>query len=60
MTNPKFQIFNGKDGQFYFRLKAANGEIVCSSEGYTSLQNCKHGIEVIQKISASAEIEIIK
>lgn len=59
MKNPKFQIFTGKDRQFYFRLKAANGEIVCSSEGYTSLQNCKNGIEVIQKISAEAEIEVL-
>lgn len=60
MTNPKFQIFKGKDNQFYFRLRAANGEIICSSEGYTTLQSCQHGIEVIKKIATDSPIEILK
>ena len=54
--NGKFEIFKGKDGQFYFRLRAPNGEIIASSEGYTSKQNCKNGIESIQKNAAGAEI----
>lgn len=58
MENPKFQIFKGKDGQFYFRLRAKNGEIVCSSEGYTTLQSCKSGIEVIKKIASESPVEI--
>lgn len=58
MSNPKFQIFKGKDDQFYFHLRAANGEIVCSSEGYTTLQNCRKGIEVIKEIARNAPIEI--
>lgn len=57
MENPKFQIFKGKDYQYYFRLRARNGEIVCSGEGYTTLQSCKHGIEVIQKIAKDAPVE---
>ena len=57
MSNPKFQIFKGKDDQYYFRLKAANGEIICSSEGYTTLQSCKNGIEAIKKVAADAPIE---
>ena len=59
MTNPKFQIFKGKDNQYYFRLRAGNGEIVCSSEGYTSLQNCEKGINVIKNIAKDAPIEKI-
>lgn len=58
MENPKFQIFKGKDGQFYFRLRAKNGEIVCSSEGYTTLQSCRNGIEVIKKIASESPVEI--
>ncbi|MBD3638665.1 MAG: YegP family protein [Crocinitomicaceae bacterium] len=58
MNNPKFQIFTGKDGQYYFRLRAANGEIVCSSEGYTTLQSCKHGIQVIKDIAKDAPVEV--
>lgn len=60
MDNPKFQVFKGRDGQFYFRLKAKNGEIVCSSEGYTSLQSCEQGIEVIKKIARDAPVEEIE
>jgi len=30
----RFEVFKGKDGQWYFRRVAANGEIVSSSEGY--------------------------
>ena len=58
MKNPKFQVFVGKDKQFYFRLRAANGEIICNSEGYTSLQNCKKGIDAIKKVSPEALIEV--
>lgn len=60
MDNPKFQVFEGRDEQFYFRLRAKNGEIVCSSEGYTSLQSCKQGIEVIKKIARDAPVEEIE
>lgn len=52
----KFEIFKGKDAQYYFRLKAANGEIVCSSEGYVSKQACQKGIALIKQIAAQAEV----
>lgn len=52
----KFEIFKGKDTQFYFRLKASNGEIVCSSEAYTSKQSCQQGIAVIKSIAEKAEV----
>lgn len=41
MTNPKYQVFRSMDdGQFYYRLKDANGEIVLHSEGYLSKKEC--------------------
>lgn len=45
MANPKFQVFNGVDNQFYFRLIASNGEQILASEGYTTKQNCIGGID---------------
>lgn len=36
-----FEIFIGTDGQFYFRLKAENGEIIASSQGYTTKQSAR-------------------
>ena len=59
MENPKFQIFKGKDDQFYFRLKAKNGEIVCSSEGYTTLHNCKKGIDAVKKAANTERTELL-
>jgi len=48
MNNPKFQIFRGTNYQYYFRLKAGNGEIVLSSEGYTTKQSCQNGIASVK------------
>jgi uncharacterized protein YegP (UPF0339 family) len=46
----KFEIFKSdKNGEFYFRLKAGNGEIILSSEGYKSKASCKSGIESVMK-----------
>jgi len=49
----KFVVFKGKDGQDYFRLKAANGEVILSSEGYKSRKSCLNGIESVRKNSQS-------
>lgn len=41
----KFTIFQARNGQYYWRLKAANGETLCHSEGYTAKQSAQRGIE---------------
>lgn len=49
MQNPKFQLFKDKVGEFRFNLFAKNGEnILRSSEGYTSKQNCQVGIASVK------------
>ena len=45
----KFVIKTGKDGQKYFNLKAGNGEIILSSEGYVNISGCKKGIASVMK-----------
>ena len=47
--NPKFEIYTDKAGEFRFRLKAANGQIIASSECYTKLASCKNGIDSVIK-----------
>ncbi|WP_136449825.1 YegP family protein, partial [Haemophilus influenzae] len=42
-----FQIFKGVNNQWYWRLKAANHEIIAVSEGYTTKQNCLHCIHLV-------------
>lgn len=46
--NPKFEIIKGKDGQYYFHLKAGNGQIILQSEGYTNKQGAVNGINSIK------------
>jgi uncharacterized protein YegP (UPF0339 family) len=49
MNNPKFQIFKSSaNAQFYYRLKAANGETILSGEGYTAKQSCLDGIASVK------------
>ena len=48
MENPKYQVFKGKENQFYFRLVAANGEKVLGSEGYTSKAGCLNGVNSVK------------
>ena len=52
----KFEVFQSKNGDFRFRLKAANGEIVAQSQGYTTKSACLNGIESIKTNAASAEV----
>ncbi len=53
--NPKFEIYKDKAGEFRFRLKATNGQIIAVSEGYTTLANCENGVESVKKNAPDAE-----
>jgi uncharacterized protein YegP (UPF0339 family) len=55
--HPKFEMYKDKAGEFRFRLKARNGEIIATSEGYTTKAACENGIESVRKNAAVAEIE---
>lgn len=44
----KFIIKQIRNGQFYFNLRAANSEIILTSEGYTSKQGCINGINSVK------------
>lgn len=56
--NPKFEIYNDKAGEFRFRLKAKNGQIIATSEGYTTMKACKNGVASVRKNLADAPVEI--
>ena len=54
----KFQIYKDRKGEYRWRLRARNGEIIAdSNEGYSSKANCKHGIDRVRQQAASAEVE---
>lgn len=45
----KFEVYEDKGGDYRFRLKAGNGEIILSSEGYSSKAACMNGVESVKK-----------
>lgn len=47
----KFTIFKGSNGNYYFNLKASNGEKVLASEGYSSKISCQNGITSVKENS---------
>ena len=53
---PKFEIYADKAGEFRFRLKATNGQVIAVSEGYKALKSCVNGIESVKKNAQGAEI----
>jgi uncharacterized protein YegP (UPF0339 family) len=44
----RFETLLGQDGQVYFHLRAANGEIMLQSEGYVALAGALNGIESVR------------
>jgi len=48
-SNPRFEIFVDKAGEFRFRLRSRNGKIIASSQGYGSYQACLHGIRSVRE-----------
>lgn len=56
VKHPKFEIYNDNAGEFRFRLKATNGQVIAVSEGYKALAGCENGVESVKKNAADAEI----
>ena len=54
--NPKFEVYADKAGEFRFRLKAGNGQVIATSEGYKSKSGCMNGIESVKKNAPEAEV----
>ncbi|MCL4114651.1 UNVERIFIED_CONTAM: hypothetical protein GTU68_056204 [Idotea baltica] len=47
----KFEINKDKSGQFRFNLKATNGQVILTSESYTTKASCTNGIESVRTFS---------
>lgn len=53
----KFEVYKDASGQFRFRLRAANNEIIAVSEAYPAKASCMNGIESVKTNAPIAEIE---
>ena len=56
VTNPTFEVYVDNAGEFRFRLKARNGEIIAVSEGYKAKASCMNGIESVRKNAPDAPV----
>lgn len=54
--HPKFEIYQDKGGEFRFRLKATNGQVIAVGEAYQSLAGCKNGVDSVKKNAPDAQI----
>ena len=55
VKHPKFEMYQDKAGEYRFRLKARNGEIIATSEGYKTKASCENGIDSVRR-NAEGEI----
>lgn len=57
VKHPKFELYTDKAGEFRFRLKAKNGQIIAVGESYKKKPSCLNGIESIKKNAPEAELK---
>lgn len=55
-VNPKFEVYTDKAGEFRFRLKARNGQIIAVGESYKAKPSCLNGIDSIRRNAPEADI----
>lgn len=65
LSHPKFEVYQDKAGEYRFRLKASNGQIVATGEGYKSLDSCLNGVDSVKRNAPDADLikglpEIVK
>lgn len=49
-------MYADKAGELRFRLKASNGQVIATSEGYKSMASCQNGIASVKKNAPDAAV----
>jgi uncharacterized protein len=53
----KFVLTKSDKGSFHFNLGAANGEVIATSQSYTTKGAAQNGIDAVRKVSADAIVD---
>ncbi len=48
LKNPKYQILKNREGKYFFRLFARNGEIILNSRDFDEKQSCLSSLDAIR------------
>ena len=54
--NPKFEVYKDNKGEYRFRLKATNGQIIATGEGYVAKASCLNGVESVRRNAPEAPV----
>ncbi len=54
--HPKFEVYADKKGEFRYRLKAKNGQIIAVGESYKAKKSVLNGVESVRKNTAEGNI----
>ncbi len=54
--HPKFEVYLDKAGEYRFRLKATNGQIIAVGEGYKAKASCFNGIDSVKRNASDSPI----
>ncbi|NLB41014.1 MAG: YegP family protein [Clostridiales bacterium] len=58
LKHPKFEVYEGKSGDYRFRLKARNGQIIATSESYKTKVSCDNGVQSVKKNAPDAAVVV--
>lgn len=53
----KFEVYKDKAGEYRFRFRASNGEVMFGSEGYKAKASAMNAIESIRKNAPGATVD---
>jgi uncharacterized protein YegP (UPF0339 family) len=53
----KFEIYQDKSGQYRFRLKAGNGQVIATGEAYATKAGAMSGCEAVMQAAPGATIQ---
>ncbi|MGV9263081.1 YegP family protein [Kitasatospora sp. NPDC003701] len=56
----KFEVYEDAGGKYRFRLKAGNGEIVATGQGYASKEAAHKGVDAVRRAAADASVVDVK
>ena len=54
--HPKFEVYKDNKGEYRFRLKATNGQVIATGEGYVAKASCLNGVESVRRNAPEAPV----
>lgn len=52
----RFVVFEGSDGQWYWRLVAGNGQVIAAGEAYTRKRDALRAIRAVRRAIWTARV----